>query len=72
MLPNPTHGFTDLVHPIDSAEDRPLQPVGVRTPGEIVASAAANDEERAVQFFERLWQRDQIVLDASRDATRAP
>jgi hypothetical protein len=39
---------------------------GKRTLGEILLSAGnSGDESRAVEFFEKLWQYDQVVLDAS-------
>ncbi len=67
VLLNPTHEFTDLILPINSAEDRLLGQIdGVRTLGEIVSAAEANQSARTLQFFERLWQYDQIVFDASR------
>ena len=73
VLLNPTHEFTDLVLPIISAEDRLLDQVdGVRTLGEIVSNAETTQRARAAQFFERLWQYDQIVFDASRAITAAP
>jgi SAM-dependent methyltransferase len=67
VLLNPTHEYSDLILPINSAEDRLLEQIdGVRTLGEIVSGAEANQSARALQFFERLWQYDQIVFDASR------
>ncbi|MFZ3354676.1 MAG: hypothetical protein WA268_27840, partial [Xanthobacteraceae bacterium] len=43
---------------------------GKRTLSEIIQSATRRgvDERRVVRFFERLWQYDQVVFDASRAA----
>jgi SAM-dependent methyltransferase len=57
VLINRSHKFTDLVCTVDSCEDRLLGAIdGKRTLAEIL------------QFFERLWQYDQVVFDASRGA----
>jgi SAM-dependent methyltransferase len=73
VLLNPVHQHRDLILPINSAEDRLLGQVdGVRTLGEIVSSAETNHRAHAVQFFERLWQYDQIVFDASGASAATP
>jgi SAM-dependent methyltransferase len=69
VLINRSHTFTDLILAIDSFEDRLLGAIdGNRTLAEILLFAAqdGNDNRRALRFFERLWQNDQIVFDASR------
>ncbi len=70
VLINRAHTFTDLILPIDAAEDRLLDAVdGQRTIREIVQAATKsgpNHEPQARDFFERLWQYDQVVFDASR------
>jgi SAM-dependent methyltransferase len=69
VLINRAHRFTDLICTVDSFEDRLLSATdGNRTLGEILQSAAKDDHgnRRALRFFERLWQYDQIVFDASR------
>ena len=72
VLLNPVHQHSDLILPINSVEDRLLGQIdGVRTLGEIVSRAEANQRARALQFFERLWQYDQIVFDASRAVATA-
>jgi SAM-dependent methyltransferase len=72
VLLNPTHEYTDLILPINSAEDRLLAQIdGARTLGEIVPIGKTNQREHALQFFERLWQYDQIVFDASRAVVAA-
>ena len=64
VLINRAHGFPDLALPIDAAEARMLEAIdGERTAGEIVASAGG-DAERARLFIERLWEYDQIAIDA--------
>jgi hypothetical protein len=69
VLINRAHTFTDLVCTIDVFEDRLLGAIdGQRTLGEILASVAGDQraEHRARRFFEKLWQYDQVVFDASR------
>ena len=71
MLINQSHTFTDLILTVDSFEDRLLGAIdGKRTIGEILRFASPGDDgkRRARSFFERLWQYDQIVFDASRAA----
>ena len=69
VLINRAHTFTDLVLPIDAAEERLLGAIdGKRTIGEILQTGAedgSSGEGRALEFFKRLWQYDQVVLDAS-------
>ena len=72
VLINPAHRFTDLIFPINSLENRLLGAIdGKRTIAEIldfVALDGNNGRRAAPGFFERLWQYDQIVFDASRPA----
>jgi SAM-dependent methyltransferase len=71
VLINRAHSFTDLIFTVDSFEDRLLGAIdGKRTLADILQLAARErkDERRAVNFFERLWNYDQIVFDASRAA----
>ena len=68
VLINRSHTFTDLILTVDAFEDRLLGAIdGKRTLADIVQTAAQNedDERRALRFFERLWQYDQVVYDAS-------
>jgi SAM-dependent methyltransferase len=67
VLINQAHVFTDLVLTVDAFENRLLGAInGTRTLGEILSrSAADRDEARALNFFKRLWQYDQVVFDAS-------
>jgi SAM-dependent methyltransferase len=68
VLINPAHRFTDLVLPIDALENQLLGAIdGKRTLAEILEFVAmnGNSERRVLSFFERLWQYDQIVFDAS-------
>jgi SAM-dependent methyltransferase len=69
VLINKSHTFTDLILTVDSFEDRLLGAIdGRRTLTEIMRMAASkrDQERRALSFFERLWQYDQIVFDATR------
>jgi hypothetical protein len=72
VLINPAHRFTDLIFPINSLENRLLGAIdGKRTLAEImdlVAVDGSSGRRAAPGFFERLWQYDQIVFDASRPA----
>jgi len=75
VLINRSHTFTDLILTVDSFEDRLLDAIdGSRTLGDIlqIALPDGDGEARALRFFERLWQYDQIVFDASRAATSLP
>jgi SAM-dependent methyltransferase len=74
VLINRSHTFTDLILTVDAFEDQLLGAVdGKRSLAEILQFAVqdGNDERRALKFFERLWQYDQVVFDASR-ATANP
>jgi hypothetical protein len=71
VLINRLHKFTDLVCTVDSFEDRLLGAIdGSRTLAEILQFTAQDGDSnrRALRFFERLWQYDQVVFDASRAA----
>jgi hypothetical protein len=71
VLINQSHTFTDLILTVDSFEERLLRAIdGNRTLREIMQFALPNGsgESRALRFFERLWQYDQVVFDASRAA----
>jgi SAM-dependent methyltransferase len=72
VLINQSHTFTDLILTVDSFEDRLLGAIdGNRTIAEIMRFVSPGDDgaSRALRFFQRLWQYDQVVFDASR-ATR--
>jgi 2-polyprenyl-3-methyl-5-hydroxy-6-metoxy-1,4-benzoquinol methylase len=67
VLLNRAHRHPDLVLPITAAENRLLNSIdGTRTLAEIVQDHG-EDRLRALQFFQQLWQYDQIVFDASRN-----
>lgn len=67
VLWNPASGYPDLILPIHSTEDRILGHIdGQRTLREIVHREPGQSASRVLQFFERLWQHDQIVFDLSR------
>jgi SAM-dependent methyltransferase len=67
VLINPTHTYPDLALPIDAAQERVFTAIdGKRSIGEILRSAAgAGSAEQTRGFIEKLWQYDQIVLDAT-------
>jgi SAM-dependent methyltransferase len=66
VLINRAHTFTDLILTVDAFENRLLGAIdGQRTLAEILSvSGGDRDEKRAVTFFTRLWQYDQVVFDA--------
>jgi hypothetical protein len=66
-LINRAHTYPDLILPVDAAEDRLLSAIdGQRTIDEIIQLTTKGDrEKRALTFFKRLWQYDQVVFDAS-------
>ena len=69
VLINQSHTFTDLVLTVNSFEDKLLGAIdGNRTLAEILrcVSPDGDGESRALRFFTRLWQYDQVVFDASR------
>ena len=70
VLINRAHPFPDLFLSVDASESRLLGAIdGTRTLAEIlelVAEDSGGEHGRALRFFERLWQYDQIVFDASR------
>jgi len=68
VLINRAHTFTDLILTVNAAEDSLLGAIdGKRTLAEILQVAGKGcDERRALGFFERLWQYDQVVFDSSR------
>jgi hypothetical protein len=69
VLINQSHTFTDLILTVDAFEDRLLGAIdGKRTLSEIrqFGTRGGDDERRALNFFERLWQYDQVVFDTSR------
>ena len=67
VLINRAHPFTDIILPINKFEDRLLDKInGKRTLAEVLRATGKDcDEHEALNFFERLWQYDQIVFDAS-------
>ena len=68
VLINRAHAFTDLILTVDEVENHLLRAIdGRRTLAEILDAAGNGTSERkALSFFERLWQYDQVVFDASR------
>lgn len=73
VLLNSVHKYSDLFLPIDTIEDGLFALIdGKRTIGEIERdSANGKDATRVRSFFERLWQHDLIVIDASQKSEAA-
>jgi SAM-dependent methyltransferase len=67
VLINRAHTYPDLALPIDAAQQRLFAAIdGNRSIDQITRIAAdADGEAHARRFFERLWQYDQIVFDAT-------
>ena len=68
VLINRNHTFPDLVLTVDAFEDRLLGAIdGKRTLADILKLVThdADGQHRALSFFERLWQYDQVVFDAT-------
>lgn len=72
VLINQDHVDTDLFYPIDSLEKRLFEAIdGTQTIAEIINSVSSSSGshlrlESARDFFERLWQYDHVVIDASK------
>jgi hypothetical protein len=63
VLINRTHSYTDIYLPIDAVQERLLAAVdGRRTIAEIARGAPTADVR---DFFQQLWNHDQVVFDAS-------
>jgi SAM-dependent methyltransferase len=68
VLIHRAHTFTDLILPVSAFEERLLNAIdGKRSLSEILHVVPAGDDRQAeaLRFFERLWQYDHIVFDAS-------
>ncbi len=72
VLINRAHTHTDLILPINAAQERLYGAIdGTRTIGEISRIATDDSKNKGGQeftrsFFEQLWWYDQVVFDASR------
>jgi SAM-dependent methyltransferase len=65
VLLNRAHRHPDLVLPMNAAQHRLFNEIdGRRTLGEI-ARNSGKDQSHTLELFQRLWQYDQIVFDAS-------
>jgi SAM-dependent methyltransferase len=67
VLINRAHGFSDLALPVDSAEARVFAAIdGKRSVDEIARSVVGADgADGTRRFIERLWEYDQIAIDAT-------
>ena len=71
VLINQTHGYRDLILPIDSTEKRLFDAIdGSSSIGSIMertlsSSQTKSQTDTARSFFEKLWWYDQVVFDAS-------
>jgi SAM-dependent methyltransferase len=73
VMINRAHTCTDLICTVDGFEEGLLDAIGAnRTLAEILRSVDGDRsrDQRARNFFERLWQYDQVVFDASPGAGR--
>ena len=69
VLINRTHTYTDLYLPIDAQEKQLFDAIdGARTIGDISQEHGHFDTARTL--FERLWEQDQVVFDASEQQRR--
>ncbi len=69
VLINRAHRCPDLILPVNRLEERLYALIdGIKTLDDVVSSAAIDVNGRGVatRFFERLWQYDHVVFDASR------
>jgi SAM-dependent methyltransferase len=70
VLINRTHPFTDLVLPVDAFENELLAGIdGRKSIVQILTGAKVEGmahRRRALEFFKKLWEYDQVVFDASR------
>jgi hypothetical protein len=71
VLLNPMHKHTDLLLAIDAMEDDMLSQIdGRRSLGDIAREhPGSSAAQRALRFFRKLWEYDQIVIDASGQGT---
>ncbi len=73
VLINQAHTNPDLVLPVDAEEKRLFDAIdGQRNIDEITRNTLPDDDDShdlAGSFFERLWQYDQVVFDASKTIT---
>jgi SAM-dependent methyltransferase len=71
VLINRTHSYTDIYLPIDAVQEKLLNAIdGSRTIAQIASGVAGIGDAR--DFFQRLWDYDQVVFDASRGEGPAP
>lgn len=65
VLINRAHTYPDLALPIDAAQEQIYAAIDGKRPIDQILQAVAGrmGDDKAQQFFERLWQYDQIVLD---------
>jgi 2-polyprenyl-3-methyl-5-hydroxy-6-metoxy-1,4-benzoquinol methylase len=66
VLINPTHTYPDLALPVTAAQERVLAAIdGTRSVDEVLQCARGPlSDEEGRRFIQRLWEYDQIVLDA--------
>jgi len=65
-LINRAHTYPDLALPINLTQDRIFASIdGKRSIADITRNTTGIAEEQVRQFIEKLWDYDQIVLDAT-------
>ena len=67
---NTGHTYADIYLPIDAQQKALFDAIDGRTP---ICALAPDEESRlvAATLFERLWQYDQVVFDASKSGFQA-
>lgn len=69
VLVNQTHVFPDLYVVVNTLQKQMYEAIdGRRSIGEIIESVNESDTLLAMEFFEKLWQHDQVVFDTSKTA----
>lgn len=67
VLINQTHVFSDLYVVVNAHEKRMYEAIdGHRSIAQIMETAGEEDPFVAKEFFEKLWQHDQVVFDTSK------
>lgn len=66
VLINQNHTNPDLVFPVDAMEKRLFNVIDGQLSIAEIADIVSTSNKRSRAFFERLWQYDQIVFDASK------
>jgi SAM-dependent methyltransferase len=67
VLINQTHVFSDLYVVVNAHQKRMYEAIdGHRSIAQVMETAGEDDPSVAQEFFEKLWQHDQVVFDTSK------